>query len=451
MHTLIASLTLFAVATVDLLGAQERPKIESASDTVLVDESLRIRVSGLRPGEEATMRLTLTAPNAGWETGVWSSAATYRADAAGRIDLATAAAVSGSYTAVSPMGLVWGAVRDTAQKDFAPGPERVDLTIETADRTAATKTFWRRRAALGVRVSTVTDSGLVASLHLPARPGRHPALVILGGSECGKRSAEQRADLLASYGYAALALAYCAWPDKDGRTPAGMDRLPRGVFEVPVEYVETALRWLAAHPEVDPGRIGLWGTSKGAELALLVAVDNTMLRAVVAVVPSSVAWPGLTTPWRSGPSWTRGGMPIPFVPFSRDSALMRLLSHPRNPTLAHMYLASLQDGAAVGRAAIPVERITAPLFLVSGTDDTLWPSAVMADMILGRLRERGSSLPVVHVRNENAGHAIAPPYYPTTEVATRLGGTPLGNAVAQEHSWRQALEFLERHLKRERK
>jgi hypothetical protein len=72
----------------------------------------------------------------------------------------------------------------------------------------------------------------------------------------------------------------------------------------------------------------------------------------------------------------------------------------------------------------------------------------MADMILGRLRERGSNLPVVHARNEKAGHAIAPPYYPTTEVAKRLGGTPLGNAVAQEESWRQALKFLERHLKR---
>jgi dienelactone hydrolase len=447
MRKLIVSLCLL-VASVDLLGAQGRPKIETPSDTVLVDEPFRIRASGLRPGEEATIRLTLTAPNAGWETGVWNSAATYRADAAGRIDLATATAVAGSYTGVSQMGLVWGAVRDTAQKDLAPGLERVDLAVETTDRIAATKTFWRRRAASGVRVSTITDSGLVASLHLPARPGRHPAVVILGGSECGKRSAGQRADLLASHGYAGLALAYCAWPEKDGRMPAGMERLPRGVFEVPVEYVEIALRRVAAHPEVDAGRIGLWGTSKGAELALLVAVGNTMLHAVVAVVPSSVAWPGLTTPWRSGPSWTRGGMPIAFVPFSRDSALMRLLSHPRDPTLAHMYLASLQDSAAVGRAAIPVERIAAPLFVVSGTDDTLWPSAVMADMILGRLRERGSNMPVVHVRSENAGHAIAPPYYPTTEVAKRLGGTPLGNAVAQEESWRQALEFLERHLKR---
>jgi dienelactone hydrolase len=346
------------------------------------------------------------------------------------------------------MGLVWGAVRDTTQRNLDPGPERVDLAVETTVGTTATKTLWRRRAALGVRVSALTDSGLVASLHLPARPGRYPGLVILGGSECGKRSAEQRADLLASHGYAAMALAYCAWPEKDGRMPAGMERLPRGVFEVPVEYIETALRRMATHPEVDAERIGLWGTSKGAELALLVAASNTMLRAVVAVVPSSVAWPGLTSPWRSGPSWTRGGMPIGFVRYPSDSALMRLLSHPGEPTLAHMYLASLQDTAAVARAAIPVERISAPLFLISGTDDTLWPSSVMADMIVARLRERGSSVPVVHVRNENAGHAIAPPYYPTTEVAKRLGGTPLGNAAAQEQSWRQALEFLDRHLRR---
>lgn len=120
VQILITSLTLLAVASIDLLGAQGRPKIETPSDTVPVDEPFRIRASGLRPGEEATIRLTLTAPNAGWETGVWSSAATYRADAAGRIDLATAAAVAGSYTGVSQMGLVWGAVRDTHRRTSLP-------------------------------------------------------------------------------------------------------------------------------------------------------------------------------------------------------------------------------------------------------------------------------------------------------------------------------------------
>ena len=450
MRLFAVCLTLLTLRTAGSAWSQEPPRLEVPLDTIPVDEPFYVRMSGLGPRQSVTIRLRLVAPRAGWETGTWVSHAAYRADSMGRLDLATAEALSGSYTGVQPMGLLWAAVRDTgrlAAHTIGPGFERIELALETAGGTAAIATIWRRRAAPGVRASPVTDSGLVGSLRLPPHTGPHPGLLVLGGSECGLASAEQRADLLASRGYAVLALAYCAWPDSAGRMPPTMEHLARGVMEVPLEYVETGLRWLASRPEVDPTRIGLWGTSKGAELALLVAAANPTPRAVVAVVPSSVAWPGLTSPWRRGPSWTREGNPIPFVPYSSDSTRMRRLAHPRQPALAHMYLASLDDSAAVRRAAIPVERIGAAILLISGGDDTLWPSSVMADMIERRLRERGSTTPVVHLRNENAGHAIAPPYYPTTEVARRLGGTPLGNALAQERAWRQALEFLERHLK----
>jgi dienelactone hydrolase len=446
-----------AVATLHAASSawgQERPRLEVPLDTILVDEPFHVRVSGLGPRQSVTMRLRLVAPRAGWETGTWVSHATYRADPAGRLDLATAEALSGSYTGVQPMGLVWAAIRDTgrlAADALRPELERIDLALETAGGTTATATVWRRKTAAGVRASTVADSGLVGSFRLPPRAGPHPGVLVLGGSECGLATAEHRAGLLASRGYAALALAYCAWPDTGGRMPLTMERLARGVMEVPLEYVETGLRWLAGRPEVDPTRIGLWGTSKGAELALLVAAANPTPRAVVAVVPSSVAWQGLTSPWRRGPSWTRGGNPVPFVPYSSDSTRMQRLAHPREPALVHMYLASLDDSVAVRGAAIPVERIGAAVLLISGDDDTLWPSSVMADMIERRIRERGSSTPVVHLRNASAGHAIAPPYYPTTEVARRLGGTPLGNALAQEQSWRQALEFLEQHLKQGKK
>jgi dienelactone hydrolase len=452
MRLLAVCLALLTLRAVGSGWGQERPRFEVPLDTILVDEPFHVRVSGLGSGQPATIRLRLVAPRAGWETGTWVSHAAYRADPTGRLDLATAEALSGSYIGVHPMGLVWGAVRDTSRPaaidTVGLGLERIDLALERAGVTAATATVWRRKAAPGVRVSPVADSGLVGSFLLPPHAGPHPGVLVLGGSECGVASAEHRARLLASRGYAALALAYCAWPDSAGRMPPTMEHLARGVMEVPLEYVETGLRWLTSRPEVDPARIGLWGTSKGAELALLIAAANPTPRAVVAVVPSSVAWPGITSPWRRGPSWTRGGNLVPFVPYSSDSTRIKRLAHPREPALAHMYLASLDDSAAVRRAAIPVERIGAAILLISGEDDTLWPSSVMAEMIERRLRERGSTTPVVHLRNDSAGHAIAPPYYPTTEVARRLGGTPLGNALAQERSWRQALEFLERHLKR---
>ena len=63
---------------------------------------------------------------------------------------------------------------------------------------------------------------------------------------------------------------------------------------VPLEYFATALAWLRRQPEVDSARVGIVGVSKGAEAALVVAVRHPELKAVVAALPSSVVWPGIT-------------------------------------------------------------------------------------------------------------------------------------------------------------
>ena len=48
-----------------------------------------------------------------------------------------------------------------------------------------------------------------------------------------------------------------------------------------------AIGWLAARPEVDAGRIGIWGSSYGGGEAIVVASCDERVRAVVANVPLS--------------------------------------------------------------------------------------------------------------------------------------------------------------------
>nr|WP_246620873.1 hypothetical protein [Rhizobium laguerreae] len=65
-------------------------------------------------------------------------------------------------------------------------------------------------------------------------------------------------------------------------------------------------------------RIVLVGTSKGSEAALLTAVYDPRISAVVAMSPSSVVWgnigPGLDgISWPERSSWTLRGRPLPFV------------------------------------------------------------------------------------------------------------------------------------------
>ena len=100
------------------------------------------------------------------------------------------------------------------------------------------------------------EEGLAGTLFYPSSSGPHAAVIVLGGSDGGLH--EGQAALLATHGYAVLALAYF-----------GIDPLPRDLVEIPLEYCSSAISWLEGHEAVDASRIGIRGSSKGGELALV--------------------------------------------------------------------------------------------------------------------------------------------------------------------------------------
>src|SRR4051794_19965836 len=80
----------------------------------LMDVPLTIRLSGLQPGSQATLKARAQDDTGGH----WASAVTYQADATGSVDLATARPVAGSYDVADPMGLIWS----LRPADEAAGP-----------------------------------------------------------------------------------------------------------------------------------------------------------------------------------------------------------------------------------------------------------------------------------------------------------------------------------------
>ncbi|HKS36002.1 MAG TPA: alpha/beta fold hydrolase, partial [Verrucomicrobiae bacterium] len=92
---------------------------------------------------------------------------------------------------------------------------------------------------------------------------------------------KERSASLASHGYAVLNLFYF-----------GHASLPKELSGVPAEYLTNAVSWLQTRERVDPARIGVIGHSRGAEAAFVMAALRPDVRAVVAVAPSSVVWPG---------------------------------------------------------------------------------------------------------------------------------------------------------------
>ena len=170
-------------------------------------------------------------------------------------------------------------------------------------------------------------------------------------------------------------------------------------------------------------------------------------------------WPlGLSEEGNARPcaSWTFRGEPLPYLQENNDSVEPIPPEQPGKPrAFTPIYLRHLRDKRAVERSTIPVENTNGPVLLVSGTDDQMWPSPVLADIAMRRLESHHFRFPFRHLKYEGAGHVIMLPYGPRTmthiislnvEGVSGLlyqGGTPGINAEAGADAWRQMLQFFE--------
>lgn len=420
----------------------------------LIDVSRQIVVTGLAPGAQVGIVAQTTRGN-----GVlWHARAAFVADAQGTVDLTRDAPVSGDYSGVSAMGLVWsqrpedGKAREVFPPLRTTGFEPLTTTLTaTANGESVHASFVQRLAAPGVTRHEVhaadNEEGLVGTLYLPdpyAHPGPRPAVLILNGSGGGIN--EPRAALYASHGYAAFALAYFKAPG-----------LSDYISNTPLEYFERALAWLRKRVEPLHDFVAVSGQSRGGELALLLgATFPEAVSAVIGYVPGAVVHSGQNAAdpavGREGPTWLYRGQPLPhlwegnrtasWAPFDEGPAPHR---HERAIRTA------LQDADAVARARIRVERTRGPVLLLSATDDGSWPSSDYSRMVTAKLAEVRHPYPVEHYDYEGAGHAIVFPYVPTTQlvyahpVSGRIstgGGEPRANARADAQSWAAVRRFL---------
>jgi dienelactone hydrolase len=232
----------------------------------------------------------------------------------------------------------------------------------------------------------------------------------------------------------------------------GYGSLPKEFSQVPVEYLTNAVSWLQAHEHVDSARIGVIGYSRGTEAAFLLATLRPEVRAVVAVAPSCVVWPG---PGASGyfhSAWSLHGKELPYVPVRFTKGIGAFLKEVTARTqIEHrpLFEDALKNKSAVERATIAVENIHGAVLLISGKDDRVWPSAPMAERIVARLSEHGHAFAYKHLSYDNAGHSFGLPGQLRTDEDTgtyKMGGTAAGNAAAATASWNAIIEFYHTEL-----
>lgn len=284
--------------------------------------------------------------------------------------------------------------------------------------------------------SRVKNNGMPANWYPASGEGKYPAILYLGGSEGGLwENSNAQARRLQARGYNVLYQSYYRTSDENA------------VFsKVPLETFDKALAWLAAQPGVDPQRIGVMGGSKGAEAALMIATQHPGIKVVVAGMPSSVVWQGFA--WGSvnmsdlGSSWSRGGKPLPYLPYGEFEY---------GQPLAAMYTNAFKALGQHQDAVIPVEKVNGPVLLLCGEEDTLWPSCPMARQVEERAKAKGKP-EVTVLAYTHAGHAVyGIPRKGTgkaLEGLDRMGGTNEGNNAARADSLPKVEAFLDAALKR---
>lgn len=227
------------------------------------------------------------------------------------------------------------------------------------------------------------------------------------------------------------------------------EAVPDSLTNVPLEYFDAAVDWLTSKQAADDGGVGVWGASRGGELALLHGAHYDWPVAVVSRNGSSVAWNSGVE--RTMSSWSLDGEPIPHL---EGSLSRREFSDDGAYVYREVFAAPYEnaDEATLEAATIPVEDIDAPTLLVAGEEDKLWPSATLAEHAAGRLRDHDVDFEFAAESYADAGHYIVPPYRPSHGMrygrngAWLTGGTPAGNAAAAADAWPKVLDCFERGL-----
>ena len=233
----------------------------------------------------------------------------------------------------------------------------------------------------------------------PPGDGPFPAIVLLHGSE-GRWAGwnHRNAAIFAAHGFLAVPFGYSV---------GGNGWNAGDIANVPLDKTADALATLRADA-LSTGKLGLYGASRGAEHALLLA--SLMAKDGVAGLPDALAVhspPDVVCGAFSGKTWRDSGDPGWQVwdPANR----------------AWTWRGSSDD--LLPTTAIEAERYAGPLFISHGTKDEVW-SVAMTHRLCERLQRHGRT-PEVHFY-EGERH--------------RLG------AAAENRNNERLIEFFARHL-----
>lgn len=419
---------LLEVATANMAQLIATPR------SALVDEPVHIQVTGLAPFQVVCLQASLKDEKGN----LFGSKAYYKASETGEVDLERDPSLGGDYMGVHPMGLFWSMKPEKMLSRLAKRdvniPYQVHIELSkphfpikgiVVSPPMDSLTLERWYVAPGVTRIPVKEGRLRGALFLPPGEGPFPGIIDLFGSTGGL--IEFRASLLASHGFAALALAY--W---------GYDDLPSHLEKVDLEYFEEGAEFLLRHPKVLGPGVGVVSVCKGAEIGLSMAINLKQIKATVLI-----NGPNFVT---TDPHVYRGQVNHP-VPCNIEFTLTNAFG------LAEFYRTYEETADKDSKYCFPIEKAQGHFLFVVGEDDKNLNSKVHAHQATAQLMKSGKKNWTL-LSYPGAGHLIEPPYSPLCS-ASRIpfvipsiywGGEVVQHAAAQEHAWKEIQKFLREHL-----
>jgi fermentation-respiration switch protein FrsA (DUF1100 family) len=161
--------------------------------------------------------------------------------------------------------------------------QRTSTTARRSRRDRLRRTRRERPMTQRVDIAFTAEGGVTLRgwLYLPEGPGLHPAITMAHGYAAVKEHGLERfAEAFAADGFVVLV--------HDHRTFGASDGTPRQDVDPWQQIADwrRAVSFLESRPQVDAGRIGLWGTSYAGGHAIVLAATDRRLRCVVAHAPT---------------------------------------------------------------------------------------------------------------------------------------------------------------------
>ena len=421
-----------------IISESKIPSIVITPSISLIDSPVEINIVGIEPGQEVVIRAQRVVE--GKKNIYLSSYATFIGNDEGKIELNSQAPINGTYSCVDGMGLFWSLEvtkveegTNTSLVSTPVAPQTVTFSLEIENSIVTETKITRLWKAENITRTPIREKGIIGTFFCQEDGHPLPPIIVLGGSEGGIN--EYMASLLASHGFAVLALAYF-----------GMEGLPKRAVNVPLEYIEAAIDWVKNRLEVKPGWLGIHGTSKGSELALLSASLFPDIKAVVSLNGSAIAFSGIV-PWTDEeflpPAWIYNGKAFPYAspknPIDVALECLEMQKNGQGNPLSKWYNALAANPEVVEKAVIPVERINGDILLISGEEDITLP---FAEIAMERLKNNKFVFSYKHLVYPKAEHSIGVPYVFYNQ------GNKKYTAAASLDSWRKTIDFYFRSVVR---